>query len=122
MNAYPLEAETGPERNQELGEKVWRRPCLRALPLWRDQPHKINTVELVVERKELPAPRHITVDDAIVPEQISYGERELGRMAKTLGGKWDPDVNLWYIRYGAIKGPELEKHILLDANLKKGGW
>ena len=80
---------------------------------------RIKTVELIVERKDLPATRHSTADDALVPVQISYGERELGKMAKTLGGTWDPDVRLWYIRYGAIKGTDLEKHILLDAESKK---
>ena len=80
---------------------------------------RIKTVELIVERKELSATRHMPTDDALVPVQISYGERELGKMAKTLGGTWDPDVRLWYIRYGAIKGTDLEKHILLDAESKK---
>ena len=80
---------------------------------------RIKTVELIVERKELPALRQIAADDALVPVQITYGERELGQMARTLGGKWDSDVKLWYIRYGAIKGTALEKHIILDANLKK---
>ena len=81
--------------------------------------NRIKTVELIVERKELPAIQRMPADDALVPVQITYGERELGKMAKTLGGKWDPDVKLWNIRYGAIKGTDLEKHILLDASLKK---
>jgi hypothetical protein len=39
-------------------------------------------------------------------------------MAKAMGGKWNPDVKLWYIQYGNIKGTELEKHIILDATEK----
>ncbi len=79
---------------------------------------RIKTVELIVEKKELPLSRRKVADDAIVPLQISYGECELGKMAKSLGGKWDHDVRLWYIPYGAIKGTELEKHILSDASQK----
>jgi hypothetical protein len=59
------------------------------------------------------------VDNALVPESIPYRERELGRMAKALGGGWDPDVKLWYIPKGKVKGTELEKHIILDAEMKK---
>jgi hypothetical protein len=35
--------------------------------------------------------------------------------AKKMGGTWDSDVKLWYIRYGKIKGTELEKHMIPDA-------
>ncbi len=35
-----------------------------------------------------------------------------------MGGKWDPDVKLWYIQYGKIKGTELEKHMIVDAKEK----
>jgi hypothetical protein len=54
----------------------------------------------------------------VVPVSIPYGERELGRMAKGLGGKWDSDVKLWYIPKGKVQGTELEKHIILDKEKK----
>ncbi len=83
---------------------------------------RLKTVELIVEKKELPAvPQQKVADNALVPVRISYGERELGKMAKTMGGKWDPDVKLWYIQHDKIKGTELEKHIILDAGKKNGG-
>ncbi len=65
---------------------------------------RLKTVELIIEKKELPTPQQVSVDDALVPVRISYGERELGKTAKTMGGKWDPDVKLWYIQHGKIKG------------------
>jgi hypothetical protein len=40
-------------------------------------------------------------------------------MAKALGGRWDPDVKLWYIPKEKVKGTELEKDIILDAEMKK---
>lgn len=79
---------------------------------------RLKTVEIIVERKQLP-PVQPRPDDEIVPVQIAYGAKELGKMARSAGGKWDSDVKLWYIRYGNIKGTGLEKHILLDAQSKQ---
>ncbi len=80
---------------------------------------RIKTVELIEEKKELPARQLRRADEALVPVQVAYGELELGKMARRLGGKWDPAGKLWYIRYGQIKGTELEAHMVLDANEKK---
>lgn len=79
---------------------------------------RIKTVELIVEKKELPALRRRIKDETPVPVQIAYGETALGKLARKLGGRWSPEVKLWYIEYGMIKGTELEKHILLDASKK----
>jgi hypothetical protein len=80
---------------------------------------RIKTVELIVERKQLSSSAKKKTDETIVPVQIAYGAKELGKMARSAGERWDADVKLWYIRYGNIKGMELEKHIILDAVLKK---
>jgi hypothetical protein len=79
---------------------------------------RIKTVELIVEKKQLPPSKLVMKNNEIVPVQIAYGEKELGRQIRSLGGKWDSAVKLWYIPYGKIKGTELEKHILLDATQK----
>lgn len=80
---------------------------------------RLKMVELIVEKKELPvSPQQNTAADRLVPVRISYGQRELGKMAKAMGGKWDSDVRLWYIPRSKIKGTELEKHIILDASMK----
>lgn len=79
---------------------------------------RIKTVELIEERKELPAKQPRFADDAQVPVRIASGETSLGKFARKLGGKWAADVKLWYIPYGKIKGTELEKHIVLDALMK----
>lgn len=50
---------------------------------------RIKTVELVVEKKQLPPQAQSIKDDAIVPVQIAYGEKILGKMARSAGGKWD---------------------------------
>ena len=79
---------------------------------------RLKTVEIIVEMKQLP-PAQGTPDNTIVPVQIAFGAKELGKMARSAGGNWDADVKLWYIRYGNIKGTELEKHIVLDAQSKQ---
>lgn len=76
---------------------------------------RIKTVELIVEKKELPPAQkkqQNLADETLVSLRIEYGEKQLGKMARSAGVTWDPDVKLWYIRYGKIKGTELEKHII----------
>ena len=75
---------------------------------------RIKTVEIIVERKQLPPSAKNQKDETLVPVQIAYGENELGKMARSAGGTWDADVKLWFIRYGSIKDTKLEKHIILD--------
>lgn len=81
---------------------------------------RLKTVELIVERKVLPEPRRAKADEAPVPVRIAYREAALRKMARALGGEWDPEVRLWYIPHPNIKGTELEKHIVLDADPKPG--
>lgn len=83
---------------------------------------RIKTVELIVEKKELPPVTARLKDETQVSVRIAYGEATLGKMTRKLGGRWDADVKLWFIEYGKVKGTELEKHIVLDAsiNTKQG--
>ena len=79
---------------------------------------RIKTVELIVERKELSPALDNKEDETLVPVQIAFRETTLKEMAKMMGGRWDPEVRLWYIPFGKIKGTDLEKHIILDASMK----
>jgi hypothetical protein len=79
---------------------------------------RIKTVELILERKQLPPSAKNIKNETLVPVQIAYGETELGRLAKAAGGRWDSDVKLWFIKYGNIKDTKLEEHIILDAGAK----
>lgn len=79
---------------------------------------RIKTVELIVERKELSPVQEKIGENLLVPVQIEFRETVLKEMAKKMGGRWDPEVRLWYIQFGNVKGTELEKHIVLDALMK----
>ncbi len=80
---------------------------------------RIKTVELIVERKELSSTRKIIKDNVLVAVSIAYGEKELDRLAKKSGGRWDPDVKLWYVPQVNIQGTDLGKNVILDAGKKK---
>jgi len=41
-------------------------------------------------------------------------ETELRAKAKAAGGRWNPEKQLWYVRYGKISGTTLGKHIHID--------
>jgi hypothetical protein len=79
---------------------------------------RIKTVELIVERKNLSPVLDRSGDDTLVPVQIAFRETALKEMAKKMGGRWDPEVRLWYIQFGKIKDTDLEKHIIFDASMK----
>lgn len=38
---------------------------------------------------------------------------------KTAGGKWVAEEQLWYVRYGAIAGSQLENYIHIDRSKKR---
>ena len=79
---------------------------------------RIKTVELIVEKKQLPSTKLRIKDSEIVPVRVAYEEKELRQQIRSLGGRWDSDVKLWYVPYGKVKGTGLEKHIIFDASGK----
>jgi hypothetical protein len=76
---------------------------------------RTKTVELVVEKKAWNPPAKKYNDNDLVPVRIGYAEKNLIESAKAAKGRWNPDVKLWFILYGKIRGTALEKHIALDA-------
>jgi hypothetical protein len=35
--------------------------------------------------------------------------------AKAAGGRWNPEKQLWFVKYAKIAGTSLEKHLYVDA-------
>ncbi len=77
---------------------------------------RIKTVEIIVEKTDWAPPLPKFSDDTRVPVEISFAEDELKKIAKAANGRWNPEKRVWFIAYGKIKGTELEKHIVLDAD------
>lgn len=80
---------------------------------------RVKTVEIIVEKKDWIPPQPKFADNEKVPVRIKFNENALKEMAKTAGGRWDPEKRLWLIPYGKVKGSELEKHIILDTTAPK---
>lgn len=78
---------------------------------------RLKTVEIIVERKQWTPPPPLFATDDIVPVRIAFSETANKQLARAADGRWDPDVRLWFIQYGKIKGSPLEKHIVLDAKI-----
>lgn len=76
---------------------------------------RTKTVELVVEKTSWQPPARKFTDSDIVPVRIGFSEKDLITQARAVKGRWDPEAKLWFIRYGKIRGTEMEKHIVLDA-------
>lgn len=76
---------------------------------------RLKTIELIVERTEWtpPQPRYAT--DALVPLRIEAADMPMRLQAKAAGGRWNPEKQLWFVKYGKISGTSLEKHIHIDA-------
>ena len=75
----------------------------------------LSPVTIVKRLSELGAYGVNLHDNDLVPIRIAYAEEALKTSAKAAKGRWNPDVKLWFIWYGNIKGTTLEKHIVLDA-------
>lgn len=52
----------------------------------------------------------------VIPLRIEGYELGLRSQVKSAGGKWNPEKQLWFVKYGLIAGTPLEKHIYVDAS------
>jgi hypothetical protein len=76
---------------------------------------RIKTAEIIVDKVPWTPPARKYADSDLVPVRIAFAEEELKEIARSAKGRWNPDVKLWFIQYGKIKGTVLEKHIVSDA-------
>jgi hypothetical protein len=75
---------------------------------------RLKTVELVVERTDWTPPPTKYSAESLVPLRIEGYEKDLQAKAKAAGGRWNPEKQLWFVKYGKIVGTSLEKHIQVD--------
>jgi hypothetical protein len=76
---------------------------------------RLKTVELIVERTEWTPPPPRYTSDALVPLRIEAADMPMRFQAKAAGGRWNPEKQLWFVKYSKIAGTPLEKHIQVDA-------
>ena len=76
---------------------------------------RVKTVELIVERSDWTPPPPRFADEALVPLRIEASNLGMRTKAKAAGARWNPEKQLWFVRYGRIAGTVLEKHIHVDS-------
>ncbi len=79
---------------------------------------RLKTVELIEEQTDWTPPPPRFAPETLVPLRIAASNMSLRAKVKTAGGKWVPEEQLWYVRYGVIAGGPLENYIYVD-NTKK---
>jgi len=57
--------------------------------------------------------RHGTPQTALSHSASKVTKQNCGK-AKAAGGRWNPEKQLWFVKYGRIAGTPLEKHIHID--------
>lgn len=75
---------------------------------------RIKTVELIVERSDWSPPQQKLSQNTIVALRIVASNMAMRKIAKAAGAKWNPEKQLWFLKYGQVAGTELEKYIDVD--------
>jgi len=75
---------------------------------------RLKTDELIVERAECTAPQPHYNAETLVFLHIKADDMAARLQAKAAGGRWNPEKQLWFVKYGKIAGTPLEKHIQVD--------
>lgn len=76
---------------------------------------RLKTVELIVEKTAWSPPSPRYSEDTLVPLRIRAADMAMRSQAKAAKGRWNPEKQLWFVKYGNIAGTPLEKHIYVDA-------
>lgn len=63
---------------------------------------KLTTVEIIVEEKEWQRELARIPPNKKVYVRVDYGERELGRKVRQIGGVWKRDKKLWKLTYKKV--------------------
>ncbi|PNU19806.1 hypothetical protein C2E25_10880 [Geothermobacter hydrogeniphilus] len=72
---------------------------------------RYKTVELIVEAKPW-IPPYTEGPARKVLIQVSYGETELRKKVKAIGGLWDPVKKAWVLQLQQVRDLKLEKRIV----------
>jgi hypothetical protein len=70
---------------------------------------KLKTVEIIADEKPVRLPRF--KDGDVVPVSVAYGEMELHEQLRKLRARWEPQLKVWFVPYGSIRGTALEARI-----------
>ncbi len=61
----------------------------------------LTTAEIIVDRRPRLKRRYRDTD--LVAVAVAYSEKGLREKLKAAGGRWDPEVKVWRVQFGAIR-------------------
>ena len=93
---------------KKYGEKLG---CVRYK--YDDQNKKrITTIELIADEQNWQLNPTFIPKNKIVQLRINYGEVELARKVKSMGGRWNKAKKVWELAYGYVQALGLAKRIV----------
>jgi hypothetical protein len=75
-------------------------------------------VELLVGERDWEPSRPPYAGDQIVGVRIGFAEVAVRELAKQGGGKWNPERNLWELRYRQAVAPKLDARTVKDDGIQ----
>ena len=73
---------------------------------------RITTIELIADEQDWKPKNSFIPKNKIVQLRINYGEVDLARKVKSLGGKWNKVKKVWELAYGYVQALGLAKRIV----------
>jgi hypothetical protein len=73
---------------------------------------RITTIELIADEQEWKPNKTIIPKNKIVQLRINYGEVDLARKVKSVGGRWNKEKKVWELAYGYVQALGLAKRIV----------
>lgn len=65
---------------------------------------RFKTVELIIEQNDWTPPPARFSHETIVPLHIKANDLAARNKAKSAGGRWNPEKQLWFVSYGNVVG------------------
>jgi len=73
---------------------------------------KLKTIEIIVENKPWVKNDQKVPFNKIVGIKVKYGEVHIGRMVRSVGGKWNRKEKIWELPFGQVQALGLTNRIV----------
>jgi len=81
------------------------------------QKKRYKTVELIVEESHWEPSTSLGIDDRLVQIRVALPEGGVRRQVKAAGGKWNPERQVWEVRYERVVALGLTDRIVKAGGL-----
>jgi len=73
---------------------------------------RITTIEPIADEQDWQPNTTFIPKNKIVQIKINYGEIDLAKQVKSLGGRWNREKKVWNLPYGSVQALGLVKRIV----------